>query len=108
MNKLKDQFKASSFHISDKQVSEPKKEFKIVEYIYVILGTLVGSVLGVLLPFVWWKVEILLGGDVTGAAALSFFPIVGIPLGAFIGGMVVHSIISNKNRKDNHSTSEKN
>jgi glycerol uptake facilitator-like aquaporin len=53
----------------------------------VILGAVVGAVLGIVIPIVLAILYVVLGGNAQGAGAFSFFPIVLVPLGLYLGGM---------------------
>ncbi len=54
----------------------------------VALGAILGGIIGLGIPVVFALLYLGLGGDPQGAGAISFFPIVLIPLGLFLGGMV--------------------
>jgi hypothetical protein len=54
----------------------------------IALGAIFGGIVGLGVPVIIALLYLALGGDPQGAGAISFFPIVLIPLGLFLGGMV--------------------
>jgi hypothetical protein len=54
----------------------------------VVWGAFLGGIIGLGIPVVVAVLYLALGRDPQGAGAISFFPIVLIPLGLFLGGMV--------------------
>jgi hypothetical protein len=53
----------------------------------VALGALIGGLAGLAIPVVFALLYLAFGGDPQAGGAISFFPIVLIPLGAFLGGV---------------------
>ena len=52
-----------------------------------ILGACAGAFLGVVLPIPFGMLCVWVGGDPSGVAAVTFLPIVTLPLGLYFGGM---------------------
>jgi hypothetical protein len=53
----------------------------------VALWALIGGLLGLAIPVVFALLYLALGGDPQGGGAISFLPILLIPLGAIVGGI---------------------
>jgi hypothetical protein len=52
-----------------------------------VLGAVIGGILGIAIPVVLALAYIAFGGDAHAAGAFSFFPILLVPLGLFLGAV---------------------